>query len=179
MKKMKNDFKWLVKIFIFTFILTIVFSVTSNFFAENLGVFLSLLVLILIIILGVIFDIIGVAISSSPFAPFTAMASRKKSGAKESIYILKNADKASNICNDILGDIAGIVSGALGFKIATRISFIYDINIAAIALIMASFIASLTVIGKALGKTYGINNSKEVVEVVGKVLYKLKFKKGS
>ena len=31
--------------------------------------------------------------------------------ARQAIYIVRNADRVSNFCNDVIGDISGIISG--------------------------------------------------------------------
>jgi len=71
----------------------------------------------------------------------------------------------------VVGDICGIVSGAAGATIAVSIILnagdtverMVDIGI-------SSLIAALTVGGKALGKSFAMKKSKEIVFLVGRVL---------
>ncbi|MDD4120272.1 MAG: hypothetical protein PHG90_01605, partial [Clostridia bacterium] len=80
-----------------------------------------------------------------------------------------NAEKVSNICCDVIGDICGIVSGALLIGITYKFSSFFSesakliINIAS-----ASIVAALTVGGKAFFKNLAVNKSKEIVLLTAK-----------
>ena len=82
---------------------------------------LALLILALFIGLGILFDIIGVAVTAADPRPFHSMAAHKEKGAKEALKLLRNADRVSSVCNDVVGDICGIVSGATGAVIVARL----------------------------------------------------------
>ena len=43
-------------------------------------------------------------------------------GAKEAVWMVRNAEKVSSICNDVVGDICGIISGATGALIVAHIT---------------------------------------------------------
>ena len=88
---------------------------------ENAGLLLALLILALFIGLGILFDIIGVAVTAADPRPFHSMAAHKEKGAKEALKLLRNADRVSSVCNDVVGDICGIVSGATGAVIVARL----------------------------------------------------------
>ena len=49
------------------------------------------------------------------------MASRKIKGAKETVNLIRNNVKISSFCNDVVGDICGIV---MGFRSGTSWKFI-------------------------------------------------------
>ena len=49
------------------------------------------------------------------------MASKKVPGAKQAIWLVKNADAVANFCNDVVGDVAGAVTGAAGATVALRL----------------------------------------------------------
>ena len=115
---------WALKIFFITLIISSAFSVVSEVFLAELSAAPAVLVLLLIIAIGVLFDIVGVAFASCAQTPFISMASRKVDSAQSSLRLLKNADVVSNICNDVIGDICGIVSGAAGAAIAVKFSFL-------------------------------------------------------
>ncbi|WDC83794.1 hypothetical protein PL321_14940 [Caloramator sp. mosi_1] len=83
--------------------------------------FFCFFVLISIIFVGIIFDIIGVAVTAAEEAPFHSLASRKVKGAKTAVKLIRNADKVSNFCNDVIGDICGVVSGAAGAIIISKL----------------------------------------------------------
>lgn len=68
----------------------------------------------LIIFLGVIFDIIGTAVTAANETPFHAMAIKKIKEAKIAVQMIRNVSKVSIICNDVIGDVCGIISGTGG-----------------------------------------------------------------
>ena len=47
----------------------------------------------------------------------------KYPGAKEAVLLAKNADKVASFCNDVLGDISGTFSGAIGAAIVVRLIY--------------------------------------------------------
>ncbi len=169
MKNKKNT-TWIIIIFIVTFFLSAVFGLISNWIAGTFNTPYAVLTLFIIIFIGVIFDIVGVAVVSDAEHSHHARASKKHKGAKESLFMIKNADKVSNICNDVIGDICGVISGTLGAVIAIDLSINLGINLIVISLITSSVVASFTVGGKAIGKAYAIKNSKRIVKKVGETI---------
>ncbi|MDR3318150.1 MAG: hypothetical protein LBS99_01805 [Clostridiales bacterium] len=180
-RKKKKFYVWPIKAFIITFFLTIVFSVISESVvrgtqdmptAANIAVMVALL--IILITLNIVFDMIATAVTSCDITPFYAMASRKQKGAKTSLKLLKNSDKVSNICGDIIGDVCGIISGTAGAAIililiaAARANSDYIAILITIA--VSSIIAAVTVGGKAFFKRMAITRAERIVEVLGLAL---------
>ena len=121
---------------------------------------------------GIIFDIIGVAVTSADEKPFHSMAARKIPGAKESIKLLRNAERVSSICNDVVGDICGVVSGSASATIAVQVMQHFTFSAKQmIPLAMSAMVAGLTVGGKAIGKTFAVHSCTSIVYGVGKLLY--------
>ena len=110
MKKKVNK-KWLIEITVLSFIISVVFSLVSSEMLEGAGYIMAFVVLAIFIGVGIIFDLVGVAVASATPAPFHSMASHRESGAAEALKLLKNAEKVTSICNDVVGDISGIISG--------------------------------------------------------------------
>ena len=85
--------------------------------------------------------------------------------------LLRNAEKVSSICNDVVGDICGVVSGAASATIAARVlakaSFSWP---QVVTLGMSALVAGLTVGGKAVGKTVAIGSCTDIVYLVGKAI---------
>lgn len=108
---------------------------------------------------------IGVAVTAAQLPPFTAKASKKVLGAKEAIYLVKNADRVAIFCNDIVGDVFGTLSGALGAIIVYRIVVVHGVysTQAVLDLVVVAVIASLTVTGKAVGKMVGITSCHQII----------------
>ena len=165
--------KWLITVLLLSFILSIVMSITSEGLIPKVNVFIGILIILLFIFIAVIFDMIGVAITAQEETPFHSMASKKIKGSTHSVKLLKNSDKIASICNDVVGDVCGVVSGSAGVLVASTISDYFGINKSLVVLVTTAIIASLTITGKAYGKSIAIKNSKEITEQVGKVLNKV------
>lgn len=171
---MKRDYKWILFITILAFLISIVFSILSSVLLEKVSIIIGIIIILLFIIIGIIFDIIGVAVQSSKEVAFHAMASKKVKGVKTAKKMLKNSDKVSSFCNDVIGDICGIISGSAGLVVSISLANMYNLNEEVVTLIMTGLIASLTIGGKALGKGYAVSKSELIVSKVTKLL---KFKK--
>ena len=120
-KKEHNHYRWALTAFVMAVALSGLLSLSSEAILENAGLLLALLILALFIGLGILFDIIGVAVTAADPRPFHSMAAHKEKGAKEALKLLRNADRVSSVCNDVVGDICGIVSGATGAVIVARL----------------------------------------------------------
>lgn len=75
----------------------------------------------------------------------------------------------SSICNDVIGDICGIVSGSLGAALTSYIVIKLNGNLLWITILITSFISALTVGGKAIGKTIAMKKSDNIVFFAGKI----------
>ena len=113
--------KWALTIFLVTILVSGTISFLSNEIMSRTGIAAAFVILLIIVVIGILFDIVGVAVTSANEKPFHSMASRRLPGARESILLLRNAEKVSSICNDVVGDICGVVSGAASATIAARI----------------------------------------------------------
>ena len=160
---------------IITFILAIIISTSSNLLIELFqNYYLALIFLFMIIFVGIIFDMIGVAATAAECSPFHAKASKKVPGSRHCIVMVNNADKVASFCNDVIGDICGTVSGALGTAIVFMI--VAD-NSGTDAVLVTTFVTSLiaavTVGGKAVGKTLGIYQAEKIIFRVGRFIASL------
>ena len=164
--KSKQNIKWILLITSLTFVISMIFSYLSETILKKSNIVIELLVLLTVILIGIIFDMIGVAVTTCAEYPFHAMASRKIKGAKTAIKLIKNKDKVSSFCNDVIGDICGIVSGTAGVIIATSIA--KDSIIC--SLLVTATISSLTIGGKALGKKVAVNKIENITKIVSKIL---------
>lgn len=167
----KYNLKWIITITIWTFIMAMIFNLITEGLGNNLGIFLSFLLLAFIIFIGVFFDIIGISVTTAEEKPFHAMAANKVEEAKYAIKLIRNAGPVSNFCNDVIGDISGILSGALSTNIIFRLIQIYDIKNGMIAsVIITSVVAAATVGGKAFGKSIALLYSNKIVLKVALII---------
>ena len=139
------------------------------------GMRVAFLILLFIVLLGILFDIIGVAVTSAEEKPFHSMAAKKVPGAAECIMLLRHADRVASICNDVIGDICGVVSGAAAATIAGEILTAFQWSAGSlVSLAMSALVAGLTVGGKALGKSMAMHSCTSIVFSAGKVIHWLK-----
>ena len=171
--------KWIYWVFILAFGLSVFFSFISETVMDRVNIVVSIFLLLIIIAIGILFDIIGIAVTSASETPFHAMAADKVPGGREAVKLIRNADIVSNFCNDVVGDICGIVSGAAGAAIVIKaIILAKSINETILSILMAGIISTLTIGGKAIGKGIAIKNSKKVVHGVALFLNLLKKRLG-
>ena len=172
-KKQRNKtVRWVITIFLVTIFVSGTISLISEEVMANSNIATAFLILLGIVLIGILFDVVGVAVTSADETPFHSMAARKVPGAQESIRLLRNAERVSSICNDVVGDICGVVSGSASATIAVQIVNNFDFtwpNVVSLA--MSALVAGLTVGGKAIGKTFAVNSSTNIVHAVGKVIH--------
>ena len=157
------DFKWIFKIVILTFAISLGMSFASGATLPKVPTIVGILIVLLFILIGVIFDMIGVSVTASDLSVFNSMSSRKVKGAKLAVRFKQNADKVSSFCNDVIGDICGVVSGSCCITIASNISNSFNLNYLLCSLIVTSIVSALTIGGKALGKNIAINKSDSIL----------------
>lgn len=109
--KKKVNIKWIITIFLSTMVISAVFSTISNMLLGQAGLVPAFFILLVIVLIGILFDIIGVAVTAADVKPFHSMAAHRVPGAQEALKLLRNAEKVSSFCNDVVGDICGIISG--------------------------------------------------------------------
>ncbi len=169
--KKKSNTKWVVTATSLSFVISAVLSAASDKVVDLLPIIVATTVLVLIISLGIVFDIIGLAVATADIAPFNSMAARRLKTGQKAVWLINNAEKVSSFCNDIVGDIAGIVSGATGAGIAVKLFTSLDTDIAfLLTLALTSLISAVTVGGKALGKTVAIEHSTNIVLFTAKII---------
>lgn len=174
--KWKRSIKFSLTIAVITFVLAAIFSSLSSSLLSKVSWIIGLLIVFVIVCIGIVFDMLGIASTAAKEAPLHAMAAEKVAGAKEAVVIHKNADKFASFCNDVIGDISGIVSGSaltiVIIEITHLISGHTDNSLQIIlSIILTSIVAALTVGGKAVGKYFAIHSSVKILLLTGKIVY--------
>ena len=171
-KERNKTIRWVVTIFLVTIVISGTISFISDEVMSRSGIVTAFLILFAIILVGIIFDVIGMAVASADEKPFHSMAARKVPGAQHAIRLLRNAERVSSICNDVVGDICGVVSGSASATIAAQLLHNMEFGWPQlISLLMSALCAGLTVGGKAIGKTFAVNSATTIVHGVGKFIY--------
>lgn len=173
--KGNSNSKWIITIIVWTILISGGVSLLSDMLLRNVNILVAFIILIFIISIGVIFDIIGVAVTAAEERPFHARASKKVPGAKIAVKLIRNADKVSNLCNDVVGDVCGIISGTTGAVIVAKIMKQTSLlNVTLLTAIIGALIAALTIGGKAWGKSFAIKQSEIIIDKVSKIIYIVK-----
>ncbi len=165
---MKN--KWTIKIIIMAFVISLIFQSLSESIMPKVNLITGIIILILFILIGILFDMIGVAITTCDIKPFHSMNSKKIKYASTGIKLINNQAKVSSFCNDVIGDICGIISGSAGIIIASTLSNKLNTDLLITNLIITSTIAALTIGGKSLGKTIALKNNTTIIKTFSKII---------
>lgn len=169
-KNTKKKNNWPIIVTFLAFFISFIFSFISETSMPKVNIIIQIFILILFIIIGIIFDMIGVAVTSTNEEPLHAMSAKKIKGAKKAVSFKKNADKVSSFCNDVIGDICGIISGSAGVTISASIAKNLSLNIFWVGLTITSIIAALTIGGKAIFKKIALKNSNKIVYLTAKII---------
>ena len=161
--------KWGITISIVTFFLSLLFSFISNTAVNGLEIIPAMIVLFLVIGLGITFDLIATAVTVAKEEEFHSMAAKKQKGAKQAIKLIRNSSIVANFCADVIGDICGVLSGAVGAIIALKLTKSYGMS-EACQYIISAIVAALTVGGKAFTKEIAKKNSTKILSLISKVL---------
>lgn len=169
--KKKRNALWIIGVTLVSFILSGGLLFASASALEGVSVYIAIIIVLIIVLIGILFDTIGIAVAGAKAPVFHSMAAKKLYGAKKAIWLVNHSDKVASICNDVVGDICGVISGAASTLII--ISIIGNMQAdpkSWPSLIVSGAVAALTVGGKAIGKTIAVKNGTDIVYKVGIVL---------
>lgn len=165
------NWKWVGTITALSFLISVSMSYLSNEALKTVSNAAAFLILLLFIAIGIVFDIIGVAATSTTEKELHSMAAKKVHGARQAVWLSRNAEKVASFCNDVVGDISGIISGATGAVIISHITSRLSVFQALIvSLTVTGCIAAATIGGKAIGKVFGISKSVTIIHAAGRIL---------
>jgi len=168
-KARQSKQKWVLTVVCLSFGLSVVMSFVTSVFVESAGLFMALLSLIVLVMLGIITDIIGTAVTSANEQPFIAMASKRITGAKQALHLIRKAERVSSLLNDVVGDIVGIISGSAGSVIVVYLVSL-GLKSAVASMLITAFTSAFMIGGKAYGKGLAIENSDRIVLLVGRAM---------
>jgi hypothetical protein len=155
-----------------TFLISLFSSYASNTLLGVVPVLPAFCLLIGIIAVGIAFDIIGVATTAAIEVPYHAMAADKVPGSMQAMWVVRNAATIATLCNDMIGDIVGTLSGAVATGIALSVTRgAGAVQQAVWVTFLVSGSAAVMVGGKALGKDFAIQRANDIVYGVGRFLY--------
>lgn len=157
---------------LWAFLLAAVAGILSQTAVEEITVVgLTLLLLFVVILVGIVFDVIGVAATAARETDLHARAANKVFGSVQAVRLVKNAPRVASFCNDMVGDVCGTLSGAIGVTIVLKILISQPEQLSVWATtMMTALIAALVVGGKALGKAFAIKRGTIIMFRVGQCL---------
>ena len=152
-EKTPSHARWVIRVSLIAVALSAAMSLCSGAVLEDAGYVTATLILLLFIALGILFDIIGVAVTAANPKPFNSMA-----------------EKVASFCNDVVGDICGIVSGSTATVIVVLLQNSFGWRSIVVSTVVTALISGLTIGGKAIGKKVAMKKSKDVIYLTAKVL---------
>lgn len=159
-----------------SFTLAVIAGFGSEILMERTNIILAWILLVMIIGVNIGFDIIGIAATAATEKPHHAKAANRVPGARQTVFLVRNADTVANFANDIVGDVTGALSGGMAASIVLELIKIYpqlEAQEIWINTLMIGLVASITVTGKALGKSFAIHEADEIMGRVGSLIAKL------
>ncbi|WP_226679935.1 hypothetical protein [Sutcliffiella horikoshii] len=179
--KWKDAINWSLAIAVITLVLAAIFSIVSTYLLSGVTWAVGMVIVFIIVFIGIFFDMLGIASTAADEKPFHAMAAERVNGSKQAIQIVRNADRFASFCNDVIGDISGIISGTASAIVV--ISFTLSVGQTEdslfhyiVAVVFTSVVAAVTVGGKAFGKSMAIRYSTPILFQVGRLFYILEDK---
>ena len=162
-KKQKNNSNmiWIIKIILMAFFISVIFTSISETVIPKVNTFIGI---------GILFDMVGVAVTAADEKIFHSMSSQKIKGAKTAVKMKKNASKVSSFCNDVVGDICGIISGSTAAVISINLTKELNANALFVTLIVMGIVSALTIGGKAIVKGIAISKSNKILYGFAKIV---------
>lgn len=153
-----------------TFVVSLLFAGPVNAAISRVEFLLAILILVGVIVIAVVADVLGVAATAADEAPFHAMASDRVMGAKEAVMIVRNGAHVNSICSDVIGDVCGTISGAVGAALVLDLRVVFpNIPLSVTSVLVLGTIAAVTVGAKAWTKGFAVHNAKTIVGFTGRV----------
>lgn len=150
-----------------SFFVAVLISWPSQLLVGRASAWLALPILVAIMAIAVAFDIVGVAVTAAHEAPFHARAAKRQMGAKESLSLIRRADVVANFCTDVVGDLAGTITGALGSAVIIHLTRLPP---ALGTALMVGMISGVSIGIKALSKNLALRRANDVMQLAGNLI---------
>jgi len=170
----RKSWKHLSMVFLVSFVIAAIVGFGSELLMRQASsLWVAFLFLLAVIAVHITFDIIGIAATAAHEAPHHAKAANRIRGARQAVFLVRHADLVANMANDVVGDVSGTLSGLMAAAIVVDIIRLYpSLGMKEIWLstLMLSLVASATVTGKAVGKSFAIREANEIIAWVGIII---------
>jgi hypothetical protein len=129
--------------------------------------------LVLVIVgLAILSDMIGVAATRAAETPFVARSAKRRPGAREGLTLVRNADLVATVASDLVGDLAGTISGAMLAIIVLDLG--RRAPLALKTAIAVALLTAATIGAKAVAKAYAVRHAEDIVQIAGHGFFLLK-----
>ena len=166
-QKRKKQLIWTIKITIVSFVVSTIFGILFQTAANKANVYVLFLILLIFLIINIAFDGIALAATTCSIDTINSLASQKIKNAKSAVLLCKKSDKVASICADVIGDVAGILSGVCAAAIVYEIIKIKkttdNIEIIFISAIISGLISAITIGGKAFMKRIAMQKNLQYI----------------
>lgn len=171
-KKQSNSKRYVLQALglgLLAFILSFSLNAVFEELARGISFYLSIPLFLFVMAFGIAADGVGIASTKADEKALLAMASRKVSGARESVWFVRNAPKVSSVFNDVIGDVSATLSGALAVAMIYKISSDFPwINVVWLTSFGVGLVSALGIGGKALFKPFALRHAEGIVLLLGK-----------
>jgi CBS domain containing-hemolysin-like protein len=158
-----------IKVGAAAFVVSALLAWPSQAAMRHWAAYLALPLLLAIVLTGILFDVVGVAATRASEIPFHARSAKGLPGARQAIRMVRQADKVALFCSDVVGDLAGTLSGAAAVAVAVHL-FVGGSRALWAGMLAVAAVTALTIGGKAVGKAYAIRRANAVVGRVARAL---------
>ncbi|WP_083824280.1 hypothetical protein [Desulfosporosinus sp. OT] len=169
----RKSWKHLVIVFVGSFVIAAVVGISSELLMRRISsLWIAALFLLAVIGVHIVFDVIGIAATAANEAPHHAKAANRVRGARQAVYLVRHADLVANMANDVVGDVTGTLSGVMAAAIVIdtiRLYPTFGTKEIWLSTLMLALVASITVTGKAVGKSFAIQDANKIIAWVGSV----------
>ncbi|WP_407308334.1 hypothetical protein [Desulfosporosinus sp. SB140] len=174
MVRKRKSWKHLSFVFVGSFLIAAIVGIGSELLMrKTASLWVAMVLLLTVIGVHIFFDVIGIAATAAQEAPHHARAANRVRGARQTVYLVRHADLVANMANDVVGDVTGTLSGVLAAAIVIDIVRLYPslgTNEIWVTSMILALVASITVTGKAIGKSLAIQEANEVIAWVGSII---------
>jgi CBS domain containing-hemolysin-like protein len=154
-----------------TFGVAIVVALLSAAVLEYLHPVAAVAVIVTLIVLGILLDMVGLAAASASEAPFHARAAKGAPEARAAVQLIRHAEVVSSVCNDLVGDVCGTVSGGAVAALVLRLVLVRSrLDGQLLTALALSVVAAVTVGGKAAAKRFALDHADVVLRRAAAVI---------
>lgn len=169
----KESLKSALSIGLIAFLVAAVFSGPVGTILQEVSPLMAALIIAGTIAIAILADIFAIAATVGDAAPLNAMATDRVPGAKEALVIVRNASRVNSIFSDVIGDVAGTMSGVVATPIIYGIREAYPgVPSSVASMLVIGLIAFFTIGGKAAEKSFAVKASTPIILRVGKAIYR-------